>query len=142
MAEQGGGPALLFWVQGSCRFAGCPRGGLSLCMRDPDGALIELATTGLWWGVEAHFGGSWSERTRASASGWMYTGPVKGWSMEIITTKPMVTRTDSTPVIETCASRFSLPKKSVKPTVRSAPVKSTLHMTFGTSPVARCSLIR
>lgn len=68
--------------------------------------------------------------------------PVKGWSIEMITTRPMVTRTDSTPVIETCASRFSLPKKSVKPTVKSAPMKSTIHMTLGTSPVARCSLTR
>jgi catechol 2,3-dioxygenase-like lactoylglutathione lyase family enzyme len=27
----------------------CPRGGVSLYMRDPDGALVELATPGLWW---------------------------------------------------------------------------------------------
>ncbi len=26
-----------------------PRGGTSLYMRDPDGALVELATPGLWW---------------------------------------------------------------------------------------------
>jgi catechol 2,3-dioxygenase-like lactoylglutathione lyase family enzyme len=26
-----------------------PRGGVSLYMRDPDGALVELATPGLWW---------------------------------------------------------------------------------------------
>jgi len=26
-----------------------PRGGRSLYMRDPDGALVELATPGLWW---------------------------------------------------------------------------------------------
>jgi catechol 2,3-dioxygenase-like lactoylglutathione lyase family enzyme len=26
-----------------------PRGGISLYMRDPDGALVELATPGLWW---------------------------------------------------------------------------------------------
>jgi catechol 2,3-dioxygenase-like lactoylglutathione lyase family enzyme len=26
-----------------------PRGGLSLYIRDPDGALVELATPGLWW---------------------------------------------------------------------------------------------
>jgi hypothetical protein len=26
-----------------------PRGGASLCMRDPDGALMALATLGLWW---------------------------------------------------------------------------------------------
>ena len=26
-----------------------PRGGLSLYMRDPDDALVELATPGLWW---------------------------------------------------------------------------------------------
>jgi catechol 2,3-dioxygenase-like lactoylglutathione lyase family enzyme len=26
-----------------------PRGGVSLYMRDPDGALAELATPGLWW---------------------------------------------------------------------------------------------
>jgi catechol 2,3-dioxygenase-like lactoylglutathione lyase family enzyme len=26
-----------------------PRGGTSLYMRDPDGALVELATRGLWW---------------------------------------------------------------------------------------------
>ncbi|HZZ24375.1 MAG TPA: VOC family protein [Roseiarcus sp.] len=26
-----------------------PRGGTSLYMRDPDGALVELATQGLWW---------------------------------------------------------------------------------------------
>ena len=26
-----------------------PRGGVSLYMRDPDGALVELATAGLWW---------------------------------------------------------------------------------------------
>lgn len=26
-----------------------PRGGMSLYMRDPDGALVELATPGLWW---------------------------------------------------------------------------------------------
>jgi catechol 2,3-dioxygenase-like lactoylglutathione lyase family enzyme len=35
-----------------------PRGGTSLYMRDPDGALVELATPGLWWSVDAHFGGS------------------------------------------------------------------------------------
>jgi catechol 2,3-dioxygenase-like lactoylglutathione lyase family enzyme len=26
-----------------------PRGGVSIYMRDPDGALVELATPGLWW---------------------------------------------------------------------------------------------
>lgn len=26
-----------------------PRGGVSVYMRDPDGALVELATPGLWW---------------------------------------------------------------------------------------------
>ena len=26
-----------------------PRGGVSLYIRDPDGALVELATPGLWW---------------------------------------------------------------------------------------------
>jgi catechol 2,3-dioxygenase-like lactoylglutathione lyase family enzyme len=26
-----------------------PRGGVSLYVRDPDGALVELATPGLWW---------------------------------------------------------------------------------------------
>ncbi len=26
-----------------------PRGGISLYIRDPDGALLELATPGLWW---------------------------------------------------------------------------------------------
>jgi catechol 2,3-dioxygenase-like lactoylglutathione lyase family enzyme len=26
-----------------------PRGGVSLYLRDPDGALVELATPGLWW---------------------------------------------------------------------------------------------
>ena len=26
-----------------------PRGGVSLYLRDPDGALLELATPGLWW---------------------------------------------------------------------------------------------
>ena len=26
-----------------------PRGGTSLYFRDPDGALVELATPGLWW---------------------------------------------------------------------------------------------
>jgi hypothetical protein len=26
-----------------------PRGGVSLYIRDPDGALLELATPGLWW---------------------------------------------------------------------------------------------
>jgi catechol 2,3-dioxygenase-like lactoylglutathione lyase family enzyme len=26
-----------------------PRGGMSLYLRDPDGALVELATPGLWW---------------------------------------------------------------------------------------------
>ena len=28
---------------------GWPRGGTSLYFRDPDGALVELATPGLWW---------------------------------------------------------------------------------------------
>jgi catechol 2,3-dioxygenase-like lactoylglutathione lyase family enzyme len=35
-----------------------PRGGVSLYLRDPDGALEELATPGLWWSPEAHFGAS------------------------------------------------------------------------------------
>lgn len=35
-----------------------PRGGTSLYLRDPDGALVELATPGLWWSVDAHFGAS------------------------------------------------------------------------------------
>ena len=78
MAEQGGAGCVCLGSRLLSIRRGWPRGGLSLYMRNPDGALVELATPGLWWGVEAHFGGSWSERTRASASGWMYTGPVKG----------------------------------------------------------------
>ena len=35
----------------------------------------------------------------------MYTEPVKGWSIEMMTTKPVVTRTDKTPVIETRANQ-------------------------------------
>src|SRR5271157_84317 len=33
-------------VEGEYRW---PRGGTSLYFRDPDGALVELATPGLWW---------------------------------------------------------------------------------------------
>ena len=33
-------------IQGEYRW---PRGGTSLYFRDPDGALVELATPGLWW---------------------------------------------------------------------------------------------
>ena len=33
-------------IEGEYRW---PRGGVSLYLRDPDGALVELATPGLWW---------------------------------------------------------------------------------------------
>ena len=40
LKEQGVG------IEGEYRW---PRGGVSLYFRDPDGALVELATPGLWW---------------------------------------------------------------------------------------------
>ena len=41
----------------------------------------------------------------------------------MMTTRPAVTRTDKTPVIETCATGFSLPKKSVKSHCQACPQK-------------------
>ena len=42
-----------------------PRGGVSLYFQDPDGALVELATPGLWWKPEAGESFSISPETNA-----------------------------------------------------------------------------
>ena len=44
--------------------------------------------------------------------------------------------TDSAPVISDCATRLSVPKKKVKPTVTSAPTNSTSQTMSGTVPEA------
>src|SRR5208283_2394538 len=59
--------------------------------------------------------------TRSSDSGAIWTGPLNGWSNEIMTTRPDVRRIDKIAVIASCASSLRLPKNSEKKTVKAHP---------------------